>query len=492
MATKNNNTTGFQPVSSNRDTGWKPVVLMIFTYVAAANSLAQSMPEVMTTMPSTAPVSADHDRKMAWFREAKYGLFIHWGLYAIPAGVWQGKAVRPSSEWIMAHVPIPVKDYEPLAKKFDPEQFDAEHWVQMAQDAGLKYIVITAKHGDGFAMYHSLVSPYNIFDATPFHRDPCAELAKACAKHGIKLGFYYSQSVDWHEPGGEGNAWDYGRDSAKDKDGAFDHYLQTKVEPQVKELLTNYGPICEIFFDTPAMITPERGQRIADIVHTQQPACLIDGRLGVPGDYATMGDNGIPNASVTGDWETPGELNHNWGFDQNDSDYKSPSQVLALLLDVVSKGGNYLLDVGPTAQGTIPVVAEQNLLTAGRWLKVNGEAVYGAGRSPFGEGFPGYHKVVEAGGRTVDLPFLDWRCTSKPGKLYFTVFHWSNGFKLPAFKNPIKKAYLLSDPAVELPISVKGSDRIVQTQKYAPNVMASVIVVEINGDKFELQETPGR
>ena len=202
---------------------------------------------------------------MAWFREAKYGLFIHWGLYAIPAGVWKGKPVRPSSEWIMAHVPIPVKEYEPLAKQFNPVDFNAEQWVKMAQDAGMKYIVITAKHGDGFAMYHSQVSPYNIYDATPFHRDPLRELAEACARHGMKLGLYYSQSVDWHEPGGEGNSWDFGRDGEKDKSGAFDHYLQTKVEPQLKELLTNYGPICEIFFDTPG--ADDAGARPADGGH---------------------------------------------------------------------------------------------------------------------------------------------------------------------------------------------------------------------------------
>jgi alpha-L-fucosidase len=450
---------------------------------AAAPSAAAPALSSPTSVPSS------QEARMAWFRQAKYGLFIHWGLYAIPGGVWKGQAVRPSSEWIMAHAKIPVKEYEALASQFNPRQFNADDWAQMAQDAGMKYIVITAKHGDGFAMYHSLVTPYNIVDATPFKRDPCLELSQACARHGLKFGIYYSQTVDWHEPGGEGNSWDFGRDAEKEKSGAWDKYLQTKVEPQLKELLTRYGPICEIFFDTPSkMITAPRAKRLKDIVNALQPDCLIDGRLadadtGVIGDYLTMGDNGIPNASVTGDWETPGELNHNWGFDQNDSDYKSPSEVLAILLDVASKGGNYLLDVGPTAQGTIPVVARENLLTVGRWLKVNSQAVYGVGRSPFGEGFPGYRKVVEAGGRTVNLPFADWRCTTRPGKLYFTVFHWSSPFKLPAFKNDITRAYLLSDPTqAALEVTGDADHRVISVPHYAPNVMATVIVVEMKGD----------
>ena len=425
---------------------------------------------------------------MAWFRQAKYGLFIHWGLYAIPAGEWNGKPVRPSSEWIMAHVPIPVKEYEPLAGQFNPTEFNAERWVQMAQDAGMKYIVITAKHGDGFAMYHSKVSAYNVVDATPFRRDPLAELAEACKRHGIKLGIYYSQSVDWHEPGGEGNSWDFTRDSEKDKSGAFDRYLKSKVEPQMRELLTNYGPICEIFFDTPALMTEQRARPIADLVRSLQPACLIDGRLGVPGDYQTMGDNGMPTAEVTGDWETPGELNHNWGFDRNDADYKPPSQVLFNLLDVVSKGGNYLLDVGPTASGVIPCAAESNLLAAGRWLKVNGDAVYGADRSPFGEGLADNRTVADANGRKTRLPFLDWRCTSKPGKLYFTIFHWpGNGFRLPAFKNEIKRAYLLGDPDHKelVVVAEEHGLRSIQTPHYAPNVMGNVLVVEIQGEAAE-------
>ena len=439
-------------------------------------------------LPPPLPAPATQDQKMAWFRQDKYGLFIHWGLYAIPAGVWKGKKIRPSSEWIMAHAAIPVKEYEQLAKQFNPVKFNADQWVLTAQDAGMKYIVFTAKHGDGFAMYRSKVSSFNIYDATPFHRDPCMELAEACAKHGMKLGFYYSQAVEWHEPGGMGNTWDFERDDAKDKDGAYDHYLQTKAEPQVEELLTNYGPICEIFFDTPDKITPARAQRLADIVHKLQPACLVDGRLGVPGDYATMGDNGIPKATVVGDWETPAELNHNWGFDQNDSDYKSPSEVLFNLVDIVSKGGNYLLDVGPTALGELPVVAVNNLVAAGKWLKINGDAVYGAMRSPFGEAFTGYgRKLFDGKGQPVYLPFTYWRCTTKPGKLYFTIFGWgASGFKFPVFKNNIKKAYLLADPTTEIAVKTDGKDRIAQTQHYAPDVMASVLVAEIEGSTVEV------
>src|ERR1043166_5826118 len=180
---------------------------------------------------------AAHDQKMAWFRQAKFGLFIHWGLYALPAGEWDGKRVPGLGEWIMHNAPIPVTDYEKLAKKFNPRKVKAEDWVQMAEDAGMKYIVITSKHHDGFAMYHSQVSKYNIYDATPFHRDPIAELAKGCAKHKMPFGFYYSQAQDWHEPGGIGNTNDFGADEIKDKNGMYDQYLQNKAEPQVAELL---------------------------------------------------------------------------------------------------------------------------------------------------------------------------------------------------------------------------------------------------------------
>ncbi len=435
--------------------------------------------------PPPQPAMLSHEEKMKWFREAKFGLFIHWGLYALPAGEWKGQPVPGIGEWIMNRAQIPVKEYEQLAKKFKPVKFNAEQWVQMAEDAGMKYIVITSKHHDGFAMYHSQVSKYNIYDATPFHRDPIAELAQACAKHHIRFGFYYSQAQDWHEPNGAGNTWDFGADDQKD----FDQYLRTKAEPQVKELLSFYGPVCLIWFDTPRMMTKERGQRFVDIVQSLQPACLIDGRLGTAGDYTSTGDNAIPEVNKEGDWETPATINHTWGFKKDDQDWKSPGEITFKLVDIVSKGGNYLLNVGPTSQGIIPQASQDNLRAVGRWLKVNGDAVYGAGRSPFTDEYGEYSSHLKD--RTNNPIFLartDWRCTTKPGKLYFTIFKTPRGgFDLPAFKSFIRKVYFLSDPKqTELHIEAVNGIRVVQLPRNLPDAMANVIVVEIEGEQVEL------
>jgi len=275
-------------------------------------------------------------------------------------------------------------------------------------------------------MFHSAVSKYNIYDATPFHRDPLKELAEACARHHMPLGFYYSQSQDWHEPNGAGNDWDFGPDAQKN----FDQYLRGKAEPQVKELLTGYGPVCLIWFDTPRMMTPERSQRFIDIVHSLQPQTLIDGRLGAAGDYVSMGDNRIPNEVVKGDWEVPATLNKTWGFRKDDVVFKSTDDIIFNLMDIVSKGGNYLLNVGPTAEGIIPRPEETTLEAVGSWLKTNGEAVYGAGPTPMGD----------------ELAAKQWRCTAKPGKLYVTVFQWPSGaLDLTQVKGKVTKAYLLSD-----------------------------------------------
>ncbi len=433
---------------------------------------------------SALPAPRSQGEKMTWFREAKFGLFIHWGLYAIPAGEWKGKRSPGIGEWVMHRMKIPVKEYEQLAQQFNPFKFDAEEWVKMAEDAGMRYIVITSKHHDGFAMYHSKASPYNVFDATPFRRDVLKELADACAKRGMKLGFYYSQAQDWHDPNGAGNTWDFGPDENKD----FDKYLREKAEPQVKELLTDYGPVCLIWFDTPRMMTQERSQRFVDVVHKLQPATLIDGRLGIKGDYNTTGDNVVPDLARDDDWETPATINHTWGFRRDDEDWKSPGEILFKLIDIVSKGGNYLLNVGPDADGVIPKASADNLGSVGRWLKVYGDAVYGAGRSPFGEEFGELSdKQKDRNGKPLFLVRNDWRCTTKPGKIYITIFNVPReGLDLPAFRNQIRKAYLLGDPEKkEIVIETLNGVRVARVPRPGPHATAYVLVLEIQGDKVD-------
>jgi alpha-L-fucosidase len=437
----------------------------------------------------SADSESSRDARMQWFREAKFGLFIHWGLYAVPAGEWKGQPVAGVGEWIMNYAKIPVKEYEQLAAQFNPVKFDAEEWVKMAEDAGMKYIVITSKHHDGFAMYGSKVSKYNIVDATPFKCDPIKELAKACARHGIKLGFYYSQAQDWHEPNGAGNTWDFGPDDQKD----FDQYLREKAEPQLKELLTGYGPVCLIWFDTPRMMNiGDRAKRFVDILQTLQPACLIDGRLGIAGDYRSLGDNRIPNEVIHEDWEVPATLNRTWGFKKDDNDWKTPEDLTFKLVDIVSKGGNYLLNVGPTAEGVIPQPSQDSLHAVGRWLKVNGESIYGAGTTPFGNELGALDpEKKDSRGRQVFNAKTDWRCTTKPGKLYFIIFKMSHeGLELPAFKTSIKKVYYLSDPKREnIPVETINGVRVVKTLPSSPDAIANVLCVEIDGNQVEIDSS---
>lgn len=457
-------------------------------FVAACLCVAACQLTGCRTAPQTGSLAAQkaplsQDEKMKWFREAKFGLFIHWGLYAVPAGTWKGQQIPGIGEWIMNRAKIPVKEYEQLAAQFNPVKFNADQWVKLAKDAGMKYIVITSKHHDGFAMYGSKVSKYNIVNATPFKRDPIKELTKACAKQGIRLGFYYSQSQDWHEPNGIGNTWDFGPDEKKD----FDQYLRGKAEPQVKELLTSYGPVCLIWFDTPRMMTKEnekvRGQRFIDIVHTLQPACLIDGRLGIEGDYRSMGDNRIPNEVVREDWEVPATINDTWGYKSYDNKWKTPENLTFKLVDIVSKGGNYLLNVGPDASGLIPQPSQDNLRAVGSWLRVNGESIYGAGPTPFGEEFGAYDpEKKDSRGNKVFNAKTAWRCTTKPGKLFIHLFKWPSGsFELSKVKGKVNKAYLLANAEHKVLDVKQEADRVIVTlPQTAPDKMDSVLVLELS------------
>jgi len=407
------------------------------------------------------------EKRLKWFRDARFGMMIHWGLYSVPAGTWKGKQIPGLGEWIMNHAEIPVAEYEQLAKQFDPEKFDAQAIVDLAKNAGMKYIVITAKHHDGFAMYHSKVSKYNIYDATPFHRDPMKELADAAQKAGIKLCFYYSQTQDWHEPDAVGNTWDFKDDSKKD----FEKYLKEKVEPQVRELLTNYGPIGLIWFDTPRNITKEQSKELVDLVHSIQPDCLVSGRVGHGlGDYDSAGDNQISVGKVKRVWETPVTMNDTWGYKSYDQNWKPVSVLIRQLVQVASQGGNYLLNVGPTSEGLIPQPSVDRLKAVGDWLKVNSDAVYGTGPSPF----------------PYELP---WGIiTTKPGKLYLHVFDWpQKELVLYGLKSKVNKAYLLA-----------GNKKLKFTQtndsnadhyaislalpSAAPDKSDSVIVLETAGD----------
>jgi alpha-L-fucosidase len=433
------------------------------------------------------------EKRLEWFREAKYGLFIHWGLYAIPAGEWKGQRIPGIGEWIMNRAKIPVKEYEQLAKQFNPVKFNADEWVRMAKDAGMKYIVITSKHHDGFALFDSKVSRWDIVDATPFKRDVLKELAAACAKQGIRLGFYYSQSQDWHEPGGAGNSWDFPPNAEKHKSGAFDKYLQEKAEPQVRELLTGYGPVALIWFDTPQMMDVRdpsmrhRAPRFTDLVRKMQPMTLIDGRLGEAGDYISTGDNVIPPEVQKEAWEVPATINHTWGYRKDDHDWKSPGQITFKLVDIVSKGGNYLLNVGPMADGTIPQPSQDNLRAVGRWLTINGDAIYGARPSPWGEEL-GEHSsrgAKDVRNQPLFLVQTDWRVTEKPGKLYFTFFTEPRApFAIPRMKNAVKRAYRLDGGR---PIELKTDNGVTTFTLDRPiwDPMATVVVVEYEGSRIE-------
>lgn len=380
-----------------------------------------------------------HDARMQWWRDARFGLFIHWGLYAVPAGQWD--TVTTYGEWIRSQAQISMEVYDSLVFKFNPVKFNAAEWVKTAKTAGMKYIVITSKHHDGFCLFDSKDTDFDVM-STPFKRDILKELSEECHKQGIKLGFYYS-IMDWHHPDYiPKRDWDNISGNAD-----FEKYVQY-MKNQLKELLTNYGKISILWFDGEWESTwsDERGEDLYNYVRSLQPDIIVNNRVsssrsgmegftaegGFAGDFGTP-EQQIPATGLPGaDWESCMTMNDHWGYNKNDSNWKSSKEIIRLLTDIASKGGNYLLNVGPTAEGIFPSESVGILNEVGNWLNVNGESIYGTASSPFSR--------------------LDWgRCTQKKAErnttLYLHIFDWPANGKLilPGIYNKPLNAYFLND-----------------------------------------------
>ncbi len=418
------------------------------------------------------------DERMDWWRDARFGMFVHWGLYAVPAGTYQGRRVNGIGEWIMNSAQIPVAEYEKYAAQFNPIAFDADEWVRIAKNAGMKYIVITSKHHDGFCLWDSKVTEYDIMDATPFKRDILAELAKACKKHKIKLCFYHS-IMDWHHPDAQAPFYPNYNDTSKSNPN-FARYVEEYMKPQLAELVANYGPLGVMWFDGEWIKdwTEPQGKALYAWLLELQPDLIVNnrvgkGRQGMEGlnksDDEYAGDFGTPEQQVpaTGlpgvDWETCMTMNDTWGFKSYDENWKSDEQLIRTLVETASKGGNFLLNVGPTPEGLIPQPSVERLAAMGKWMAVNSESIYGTTASPIGKPDWGY-------------------CTAKGNKLYLHVFDWPADGKLAVGlpNASASGAYLLAHKKAKLAVVTDDSKLVVSVPPQAPDAIDSVVVLTLN------------
>jgi alpha-L-fucosidase len=441
---------------------------------SACVSQTQKTKEGETIIPHTES-KEQRDKRMEWWRDAKFGLFIHWGVYSVPAGVYKGENVNRSSSWIMQYKHIPVAEYKEYAKQFNPVKYDPEQWVELAKEAGMKYLVITTKHHDGFALYDSKVTDWDVVDASPYGKDLLKPLVESCRKNDIRIGFYYSHAVDYVHPGGEVQSLDFkpgGQWDPAQKTKDMDTYFRELVVPQVKELLTSYGKIDILWWDGGGWYSVNRKR--ADMILTvtnEYPDLLMNNRLG--GDYScdwSTPEQYIPSTGLDYDWETCMTMNDTWGYRSWDHNWKSAESLLKNLIDIVSKGGNYLLNIGPKADGTIPEASVERLKTIGKWMKVNSESIYGTTTSPF-ENIP-------------------WgRCTKKDAgngttQLFLHVFDWPEDGKLevPRILNETEGAFLLGDAnRIHRQVNIWGDKLIIDVPVEPPDQICSVVRLDIKG-----------
>ncbi|MRI01302.1 alpha-L-fucosidase [Kriegella sp. EG-1] len=441
------------------------VFIMYVANIIAQDDKTKEMDEMwgsQNEINTHAPAS-----RTALFENGNYAMFIHWGLYSNIANKWKDSTYYGISEWIMnpRRAGIPVEEYKAEAKNFNPVNFNAKEIAQLAKDAGMKYIVITSKHHDGFAMYNSKSNDFNIVKATTFARDPMKELAKACKDLGLGFGFYYSHNQDWTFPGGNGGP----NLNEKGKEVGFDYYFKKKCLPQVKEIVTQYGDIAMVWFDTPGDMEKKYVEELVKLVRKYQPNAMISGRAGHGlGDYQSLGDMNIPTKNIDGLWETVDVTNDSWGYAWYDQNWKSPKRILKSVISTVARGGTYMLNVGPAPDGSIPNQAKQSLKTAGDWIVRYPQVIYNAGASPWRHALPWGDVTV-----------------SKDGKLNLCVYKWPLDGKLwlQGLKNKINTASLLvNDDKLKLETIKKGDWVRVNLPAKRPEQSVSVIEITFEGE----------
>ena len=414
---------------------------------------------------SVAVSAQESPRRTKHFEDSNYGMFIHWGLFSSLGSTWDGKTYYGISEWILhpEMANINIDEYKAVAKDFNPTGFNAEEIVQLAVDAGMKYIIITSKHSEGFAMFRSEADPFNICDATPFGRDPMAELSEACRKAGIGFGFYYSQMLDWTTPGADGGP----RVDHEGNPKTFEDYYRTKCLPQIEEITTRYGDLELIWFDMPGVTLEQYARDIVQVVRRNQPNALISGRIGYGlGDYETHGDSEIPLRNIEGVWESIDMTNDSWGYSWYDTHWKSPKTILTSLLSIIARGGTYLLNVGPDGQGRIPEAAQLSLRSAGKWIARHPDVVYGTDPSPWCHALP-WGDVI-----------------TKDDVMHLVVYEWPTDGKLwlHGLKTPIKEVRVPDGTRKnKLKYTVEGDWTCLEVPFKAPDDPVSVIDLTVAG-----------
>lgn len=418
------------------------------------------------------------NERARWFTDARFGMFIHWGVYSGAEGFWKGEKLRNDNdyaEWIMYRNRIDREEYVTLLDRFDWDEIDPEKWVILAKNSGMKYVTLTAKHHDGFGLWDSQVSDYDLGNYTNPKRDIVKELADACKKHGIKLGLYYSHWIDWeHEYG-----WDHTMEINGIAPEKYDLYWQEKVIPQIRELLTNYGEIGLFWFDmwihhSETVVTKEQLLQLKGLIRELQPNCLVNSRLGLSVeedpdvDFKTLGDNQLGSQKEDFPWQSPATVAHSWGFHTADTEWKSTTTLLKSLINNVSLNGNFMLNIGPRADGDVPFEISQRMLEMGKWLNVNGESIYGA------EAFD------------LDKDLHDWgkiTCKKEENKtkLYLHVFNWPLNKKLSVtgISDTPQKVYLLADKQQKpIPFDHSGVFTQLDLPVAEPDPYISVVVME--------------